>query len=145
MQEQMGWLRLVWRCNSKAKEVENVPLVPTPSVRYRQFIRWTHKDLGEHDAEPVWERHCIFTGAWSKLSGNWQGALIPHMPSAQLNPSLWSQQRMCRIPTLYSPERRGSFPRMQTLKLISPPLPITNAVEKWGASQQGRSLNLYDL
>lgn len=99
------------------------------------------QDLGEHDAEPVWERHCIFTRAWSKLSGNWQGALIPHMPSAQLNPSLWTQQRMCRIPTLYPPDRRGSFPRMQALKRISLTLlPITNAVEKWGPPNKGALL-----
>lgn len=112
---------------NKAKEVEILPLIPTPSVRYNQSIRGIHMGLGEHDRELVWGRDCIFTIAWSKLNKNWQGALIPHMPSTQLIPSLWSQKRMCRILSPLLPDRRGSFPWIQGLKLIwSIPVLITN-------------------
>lgn len=84
----------------------------------------------------------------SKFSKNWQGILIPNMPSAQLIPSLWSQKRMCRIPNPLLPKQE-KFLLLNVKVEINPidsPLLITNKVEKGDAPQHGCSLfNLRDL
>lgn len=94
------------------------------------------------------KRDYIFTMAWSKISKNWQGALIPNMPSVQLILSPWSQKRMCRIlnPLFLKQEGLLLLNARAETNPINSPLLITNRVEERGASQRGCSpSNLYDL